>query len=89
MKVILHDDDVIEWDDQHPPLCDEERHRYALFSILCSKPSYLNFNQNSSLYTLVSSTLARFARYIENREVAKQVLKGYRVIKGFIVRSKK
>jgi len=52
--VILHDDDVIEWDEQHPPLCDEERH---------------------SLYTLVSSALARFARYIENREVAKQVLK--------------
>ena len=53
-KVILHDDDVIDWDDEYPPLCEEERH---------------------SLYTLVSSNLARFAKYIENREVAKQVLK--------------
>jgi len=52
--VILHDDDVIDWDDEYPPLCEEERH---------------------SLYTLVSSNLARFAKYIENREVAKQVLK--------------
>ena len=33
------------------------------------------FKYKFSLYTLVSSTLARFARYIENREVAKQVLK--------------
>lgn len=52
--VVLHDDDVIEWDDDHPPLCEEERH---------------------SLYTVVSSKLARFAKYIENREVAKSVLK--------------
>ena len=53
-QVILHDDDIIEWDEDHPPLCEEERH---------------------SLYTVVSSTLARFAKYIENREVAKTVLK--------------
>jgi len=52
--VVLHDDDVIEWDDDHPPLCEEERY---------------------SLYTVVSSKLARFSKYIENREVAKIVLK--------------
>lgn len=52
--VVLHDDDIIEWDDDHPPLCEEERH---------------------SLYTVISSNLARFAKYIENREVAKAVLK--------------
>lgn len=53
-SVVLHDEDIIEWDDDHPPLCEEERH---------------------SLYPVVSSKLARFAKYIENREVAKMVLK--------------
>ena len=37
--------------------------------------SHLSTDGIFSLYTLVSSALARFARYIENREVAKQVLK--------------
>ena len=31
--VILHDDDVIEWDEEHPPLCEEERHRYSILAL--------------------------------------------------------
>lgn len=60
--VVLHDDDVIDWDNDFPPLCEEER---------------------QLLYTVVSSRLARFSRYIENREVAKSVLidRGFKKIR--------
>ncbi|KAK2725546.1 BTB/POZ domain-containing protein 10-like isoform X2 [Artemia franciscana] len=50
--VILLDDDVVEWDEDYPPLQGEE---YA--------------------QTIPSTPLYRFFRYIENRDVAKQVLR--------------
>ncbi|CBY09164.1 unnamed protein product [Oikopleura dioica] len=60
--VVLHDEDIIDWDKDFPPLSEEER---------------------QSLYTVVSSKLSRFAKYIENREVAKQVLvdRGFKKIR--------
>lgn len=51
--VILHEDDVIDWDRDYPP-------------------PQMNEEQSLSIY---NSQMYRFFQYIENRDVAKQVLK--------------
>jgi BTB/POZ domain-containing protein 10 len=50
--VILTDDDIVDWDDEHPPLMGDE----------CPQ-------------VIHSSKMCRFFKYIENRDVAKQVLR--------------
>lgn len=50
--VVLNDDDVIDWDDENPPLMGDE----------CPQVIY-------------STRMCRFFKYIENRDVAKQVLR--------------
>jgi BTB/POZ domain-containing protein 10 len=51
--VVLLDDDVVDWDEDHPP--EGRSEEYSM--------------------TVTSTALYRFFKYIENRDVAKQVLK--------------
>lgn len=51
--VILHEDDVIDWDNEYPPPQMDEEQSQIIY--------------NNKMY--------RFFQYIENRDVAKQVLK--------------
>jgi BTB/POZ domain-containing protein 10 len=69
--VILCDDDLIEWDDDYPPQLGQEEDK-AQSRIIIDIANLLNH-----LWYLVirSTAMYRFFKYIENREVAKLVLK--------------
>ncbi len=68
--VILCDDDLIEWDDDYPPQLGQEEDK-------AQSKMYWNMLRNILSFCLVirSTAMYRFFKYIENREVAKLVLK--------------
>ena len=68
--MILCDDDLIEWDDDYPPqLCQEEDKAQR-------NVSYSQLKTTKYFFLVIWSTaMYRFFKYIENREVAKLVLK--------------
>ncbi|KTF74446.1 hypothetical protein cypCar_00045512 [Cyprinus carpio] len=63
--VVLTDDDVVDWDEEYPPQMGEE---YSQTNIL----KQIYFFPRLVIY---STKLYRFFKYIENRDVAKSVLK--------------
>ncbi|KAK7804705.1 hypothetical protein U0070_022408, partial [Myodes glareolus] len=58
--VVLADDDVVDWDEEYPPQMGEE---------------YSQIIYSTKLYRFFNTKLYRFFKYIENRDVAKSVLK--------------
>jgi BTB/POZ domain-containing protein 10 len=69
--VILCDDDLIEWDDDYPPQLGQEEDKAQSITM-----SYiLNLFYRFSYLVIRSTAMYRFFKYIENREVAKLVLK--------------
>lgn len=76
--VVLLDDDVVDWDEEYPPQMGEE---YAQSTLLNFFDSILfQYKTDVRLFSLIvaavfSTSMYRFFKYIENRDVAKQVLK--------------
>ncbi len=69
--MILCDDDLIEWDDDYPPQLGQEEDKAQSMSI-----NHIVYLFIAVLYLVIRSTaMYRFFKYIENREVAKLVLK--------------
>jgi BTB/POZ domain-containing protein 10 len=71
--VILTEDDIVDWDDEFPPQMGEE-HAQGMgveHNTLILLPRLVF----SVLIVIYSTHLYRFFKYIENREVAKAVLK--------------
>lgn len=79
--VVLTDDDVVDWDEEYPPQMGEEyaqsKHTPSCLN-LCSFV-YLSIVLIISVVVFISviysTKLYRFFKYIENRDVAKSVLK--------------
>lgn len=74
--VVLTDDDVVDWDEEYPPQMGEEYSQ----SKSAAERSALPATAISTLWRLSSAViystkLYRFFKYIENRDVAKSVLK--------------
>jgi BTB/POZ domain-containing protein 10 len=78
--VVLCEDDIIEWDSEYPPQMGEQYSQslnHFISLILVKKFLLANLMHFFSIFILViySTNLYRFFKYIENRDVAKQVLK--------------
>lgn len=84
--VVLTDDDVVDWDEEYPPQMGEEysQSKYALIqntdTQVCFYTNHKYVINNiflflSSFTVIYSTKLYRFFKYIENRDVAKSVLK--------------
>jgi BTB/POZ domain-containing protein 10 len=72
--VILCDDDLIEWDDDYPPQLGQEEDKAQ--SMIINYIFNFFFFIIAFVYLVIRSTaMYRFFKYIENREVAKLVLK--------------
>ena len=76
--VVLLDDDVVDWDEEYPPQMGEEYSQSAFKSFL-NKSYYIiiptSTKSNIKLLAVNSTVMYRFFKYIENRDVAKQVMK--------------
>ncbi len=70
--VVLHDDDFIEWDDEYPPQTGEQ---YSQSKLCKSKREKLFNHLIYFIKAIYSTPLYKFFKYIENRDVAKHVLK--------------
>jgi BTB/POZ domain-containing protein 10 len=76
--VVLLDDDTVDWDEEYPPQMGEEYSQSKISLIVKDNGGTLGNvdNKKCSIFLAVNSTaLYRFFKYIENRDVAKQVLK--------------
>ncbi len=67
--MVLCDDDLIEWDDDYPPQLGQEEDKAQSKIFLNLIRFYIGF------LVIRSTEMYRFFKYIENREVAKLVLK--------------
>lgn len=78
--VVLTDDDVVDWDEEYPPQMGEEYSQSKETLMLHDRHSR---NKNGMIRDVLfflsaviySTKLYRFFKYIENRDVAKSVLK--------------
>lgn len=68
--VVLLDDDMVDWDEEFPPQMGEEYCQSKLLAIHKDSTSNLHF-----VLAVHSTAMHRFFKYIENRDVAKQVMK--------------
>jgi len=74
--VVLLDDDTVDWDEEYPPQMGEEYSQSKISSTWFTFFKYRVCLTNVCGISAVNSTaLYRFFKYIENRDVAKQVLK--------------
>lgn len=81
--VVLTDDDVVDWDEEYPPQMGEEYsqsewrqtdvHALHFFKMIFPLAEYIILCFCVSV--IYSTKLYRFFKYIENRDVAKSVLK--------------
>lgn len=68
--VVLLDDDMVDWDEEFPPQMGEEYCQSKLLAIHNDYTSKLHV-----ILAVHSTAMHRFFKYIENRDVAKQVMK--------------
>ncbi len=80
--VVLTDDDVVDWDEEYPPQMGEEysQSEYTLKQKVCAYCKRQDMQLRNGVLLLLfaviySTKLYRFFKYIENRDVAKSVLK--------------
>ncbi len=80
--VVLTDDDVVDWDEEYPPQMGEEysQSEYTLKQKVCAYCKRQDMRLRNVVLLLLfaviySTKLYRFFKYIENRDVAKSVLK--------------
>ncbi|XP_046540669.1 BTB/POZ domain-containing protein 10 isoform X4 [Equus quagga] len=85
--VVLTDDDVVDWDEEYPPQMGEEYSQIHLLREITppEREKARKVHQSNSLKSsahledstcfIYSTKLYRFFKYIENRDVAKSVLK--------------
>ena len=86
--VVLMDEDVVDWDEQYPPQMAEDHYAKSKISPVCSSPFLCPRAASACLLPsciprpsffflrfagVTSTELYRFFKYVENREVAKQV----------------
>lgn len=72
--VVLLEDDIVDWDDEYPPQTGEEYGQSKCHSAFY--PGHQSHCLCNICITVIYSTpLYRFFKYIENRDVAKSVLK--------------
>lgn len=69
--MVLLDDDVVDWDDNYPPQIGEDIPQGKNSLTL----SFLSYECILCVIVIYSTQLYKFFKYIENRDVAKQVLK--------------
>ena len=72
--MVLSEEDSVDWDEEFPPQMGEEFTQGATLRTHCSV--YESLTLLLFCFVVVHSThIYRFFKYVENRDVAKQVLK--------------
>ncbi len=73
--IILNSEDSIEWDEEYPPQINEQESKSNFLATQLTKWVIGKKNIIFCSVVLFNTQLCKFFKYVENRDIAKQVLK--------------